>query len=189
MVNSKEIFCIFVVNKRVKNMAKGFIENYEQSVYDENGVERVRTKRKVFAHRTDGENFYYIFANYVGWMYDLKGGIALKILLFFMEHAQLNTGKVLLTTGMRQTIVEDMEISKSAFTKAIKQLVDVRAISEVYRTNKQTGEQVKLKGEYMINPEMLWKGDKDKRTELIIEFKAIYEDEKEEERMQKEESV
>ena len=158
-------------------MTKRLVEDFEQVITDENGIERVRTKKRVFTHKATAENFYYVFANYVGWMYDLRGGVALRILLFFMEHAQLNTGKVMLTTGMRQVIIEDMEISKSAFAKAIRQLIDVKAISEVFRKNKQTGEIIKLKGEYMINPEMLWKGDKDKRAELIVEFKAIYEDE------------
>lgn len=155
-------------------MLKNVIETTEQIVKDELGNERVRTTKKVVVHKTENENFYMVFTNYVGWMYDLKGVVPVKVLHYLLEKAQVNTGRVALTAGMRMIMMETLGISRAAFALAIKQLIEARAISKVYRTDKDTGEQVEVKGEYFINPEMLWKGDKEKRTELKVTFEAIY---------------
>ncbi len=155
-------------------MAKRVIETSEQVIKDENGNERVRTTTKVVVHRTDQENFYMVFINYISWLYELKGVIPIKILHYLMEKAQINTGRVALTTGMRKIMLSTLGISRSAFALAINQLVEAKALSKVYETNEETGEQIEVRGEYFINPEMLWKGDKEKRKELKVTFEAIY---------------
>ena len=91
-----------------------------------------------------------------------------------MKKAQINTGRVALTTGMRKIMLSTLGISRSAFALAINQLVEAKALSKVYETNEETGEQIEVRGEYFINPEMLWKGDKEKRKELKVTFEAIY---------------
>ena len=60
-----------------------------------------------------------------------------------------------------------------SFYNAVKQLIDAKAISKIYYVNPD-GEKTEYKGEYMINPEMIWKGDKDKRKELKVVFEAVY---------------
>ena len=122
----------------------------------------------------ENENFYMVFANYVGWLYNLKGVIPVKVLHFLMERAQVNTGKVSLSTGTRQLLLMTLGISRSALSLALKQLTDVGAISRLVLVDETTGAEEELRGEYMINPEMLWKGDKEKRTELKVTFEAIY---------------
>ena len=158
-------------------MAKRFIETSEQVVCDEQGNERVRTTRKVVVHKMENENFYMVFTNYVGWLYNLKGVMPFKVLHYLMEHAQVNTGRVALTTGMRQEMMEELSMSRSAFWLAITQLTEANVISKVYRVNKSTGEQTESKGEFIINPEMLWKGDREKRAELRVTFEAIFKEE------------
>jgi len=155
-------------------MAKRVVETSEQVIKDELGNERVRTLKKVVVHRTDNENFYMVFINYVSWLYGLKGIVPVKVLHYLMEKAQINTGRVALTAGMRKVMMETLDISRSAFSLAINQLVEARAISKVFHTDKDTGEELEVKGEYWINPEMLWKGDREKRAELKVTFEAVY---------------
>ena len=155
-------------------MTKRVIETTEQVVKDKDGIERVRTVKKVVVHKMETENFYMVFANYVHWVYGLKGIVPIKVLHYLMENAQVNTGRVALTPGMRSDVLEVMNISRGAFFSAINQLVELGVLSKVYKTNEETGEMVERKGEYMINPEMLWKGDKEKRKELKVTFEAVY---------------
>lgn len=155
-------------------MSKGYIETTVTKVKDEKGVDRVTTERKVFKHNAEGENFYMVFVNYVQWMYNLKGVVPVKILHCLMEEASVNTGIVSLSTGKRKQILMKLGISRGAFYLAINQLVEAKAISKMYIVNEETGEKVELSGDYMINPEMLWKGDKNKRKELKVTFEAIY---------------
>ena len=122
----------------------------------------------------ESENFYVVFANYVHWLYGLKGVVPVKVLHFLLEHAQVNTGRVALTPGMRKELVENLGISRGAFLQAITQLNEFGVLTKVYGVNRDTGEEYELRGEYMINPEMLWKGDKEKRKELKVTFEAIY---------------
>lgn len=154
-------------------MAKGYIESTETVIKDEFGVDRVTTIKKVFKHNSDKENFYFVFVNYVQWMYDLQGIIPIKILHFLLEEAQINTGRVILSTGKKQRLIAKLGISRMSFYNAMKQLVDNKIISKIYYKS-EDGEELEYKGEYMINPEMLWKGDKDKRKELKVTFEAIY---------------
>lgn len=155
-------------------MTKRIIETTEQVFRDKDGTERERTIRKVVVHKMESENFYVVFANYVHWLYGLRGVVPIKVLHFLMEHAQVNTGRVALTPGMRKELVENLGISRGAFLQAIAQLNECRVLTKVYSVNKDTGEEYELRGEYMINPEMLWKGDKEKRKELKVTFEAVY---------------
>ena len=155
-------------------MSKGYIKSTETIIKDEYGVDRVKTTEKIFKHNAEGENFYMVFVNYVQWMYDLKGIVPIKVLHSLLEEASVNTGKVSLSTGKRQQIITKLGISRCAFYKAIAQLVEVNAISKVYYINKDTGEETESAGDFYINPEMLWKGDKNKRKELTVIFKATY---------------
>jgi len=155
-------------------MGKGFIESTLTKVKDENGNERVSIERKVYTHPTEGENFYFVFVNYVKWMYDLKGVVPVKVLHCLMEEASVNTGMVSISTGKRTEIITKLGISRGAFYLAINQLVEAKAITKMYMDNPETGERIEMKGNYRINPEMLWKGDKTKRNKLIVKFEAEY---------------
>lgn len=154
-------------------MSKGYVESVETTVKDEFGNDRVTTVRKVFKHKSDNENFYFVFINYVQWMYNIKGVIPIKVLHALMEETYVNTGKVSISMGKRAEIIERLGISRAGFYNAINQLVDVKVLSRVYYTNRN-GEKVESQGDFLINPEMLWKGDKEKRKELKVTFEAVY---------------
>ena len=155
-------------------MGKGYIETNVTKVKDENGIERILSENKKFKYSAEGENFYVVFINYIKWMYDLKGIIPVKVLNCLMEEASINTGMVSISTGRRTEIITKLGISRGAFYLAINQLVEAKAISKMYMDNQETGERIEMKGNYMINPAMLWKGDRNTRKELIVTFETNY---------------
>jgi predicted transcriptional regulator len=157
-------------------MAKGFIKSNEVIYKDENGIERKRTVSKEFTQKVDQDKFYMTFIDYVKWIYGLTTITTLKVLYKLLEIAEYNTGEVSLSPGKRQEIMEDIGIKKSAFTQALNQLVESGAIEVKYKTDKETGELIPIRGEYRISPEMFWKGELKKRTELKVTFEAKYTD-------------
>ena len=153
---------------------KGFVSSTTQTLVDQNGHERVRTETKQFVYKSEEEPFYAVFFNYIRWVYNLNGSLAIKLLLRLMETAEFNTGKVLVTTGVREDIMSTLGICSQAVSRALKELVDVGALSRVYFVDKRTGEERVRKGEYTVNPQMFWKGDFRTRKKLTVEFKAEY---------------
>ena len=157
-------------------MGKGFITSNEVIYKDENGIERKRTVSKQFTHKIDQDKFYMTFIDYVKWIYGLTTITTLKVLYKLLEIAEYNTGEVSLSPGKRQEIMESIGIKKSAFTQALNQLVESGALEVKYKTDKDTGELIPVRGEYRISPEMFWKGELKKRTELKVTIETKYEE-------------
>lgn len=157
-------------------MGKGFITSNEVIYKDENGIERKRTVSKEFTHKIDQDKFYMTFIDYVKWIYGLTTITTLKVLYKLLEIAEYNTGEVSLSPGKRQEIMESIGIKKSAFTQALNQLVESGALEVKYKTDKDTGELIPVRGEYRISPEMFWKGELKKRTELKVTIETKYTD-------------
>ena len=157
-------------------MGKGFIQSNEVIYKDENGIERKRTVSKEFTHKIDQDKFYMTFIDYVKWIYGLTTITTLKVLYKLLEIAEYNTGEVSLSPGKRQEIMESIGIKKSAFTQALNQLVESGALEVKYKTDKDTGELIPVRGEYRISPEMFWKGELKKRTELKVTMETKYAD-------------
>lgn len=174
-------------------MAKGFIKSNEVIYKDENGIERKRTILKEFKNKTDQDQFYMTFIDYIKWIYGLTSITTLKVLYKLLEMAEYNTGEFSLSPGKRQDIMDAIGIKKSALTQALNQLVESGAVepryrvdesgNPIYKVDKETGEQTLdiVKGDYRISPEMFWKGELKKRTELKVTFEAKYMDDNEKE--------
>lgn len=157
-------------------MGKGFITSNEVIYKDENGIERKRTISKEFTHKIDQDKFYMTFIDYVKWIYGLTTITTLKVLYKLLEIAEYNTGEVSLSPGKRQEIMESIGIKKSAFTQALNQLVESGALEVKHKVDKNTGELIPVRGEYRISPEMFWKGELKKRTELKVTIETKYEE-------------
>lgn len=157
-------------------MGKHFIETGHETYVDQFGNPQVRDYRKVIEIDVQEDPFYLTFIRYVGWMYDIRGNVALNVMAKLMEFAEFNTGIVNLSPIMRQRIKEDVGIESSALTRAIALLVEKGAIRQTTYVDKKTGEVKAARGEYVINPQMFWKGELSKRKGLIVEFRAAYDD-------------
>ena len=69
-------------------------------------------------------------------------------------NAEFNTGKVFLTTGNRAILCKDLNISSNTLTNNLRKLKDANLIS---------GD----KGDFVINPQIFWKGDLSVRKKLL----------------------
>lgn len=168
--------------RKIYKIMKRALETTKHTIINEDGRTEVFETEKVIKFDTTKDPFYMTFLNFVKWMYGLKGIAPFKVLLHLINIAEFNTGRVHLSTGERRIMLNTLEISEVALYQALKQLLEVGAIKRVYYVDKKTGEQIEMKGEYLINPEMFWKGELTKRKELTVIFKSdIVEDEEKEE--------
>ena len=87
-------------------------------------------------------------------LYNLTSLTAVKILWKFLERAEYNTETVYVTSQVKKDIIDDLNISTSIYNKAIAILKD----SEIISGNK---------GQYVINPNIHWKGDYKTREKII----------------------
>lgn len=158
-------------------MARKYVtQNIEEKHVDRFGGVTTRTGSKVVEIDADNEPFFQTYLNYVGWMYDIRGGVALNVMARLMEEAGYNTGIVSMSPAIRRRVRDALGICDSALTRAINTLVEKKALARTSYVDKETGEVKYNKGEYRVNPEMFWKGDRSERKKLIVEFRAIYGD-------------
>lgn len=165
-------------------MKKFITENEEQTLYDENGVKRSFTTRKKIVAKEDQEPYYMTFLKCVGWIYNLKSGTTLQVLCKLLEYAEYETGTVLLPASRRSDIMDQLHITKSTLTQSIKQLLESDAIRPAMKTCKDAdGNPIVIdgkiqkspkRGEYIINPNMFWKGSLKRRGDFRIIFESDY---------------
>lgn len=165
-------------------MSKFITENIEQTLYDENGIKRSHTTKKKVSVKESEEHFYMVFLKCVGWMYNLKGGTTLQVLCKLLEFAEYGTGEISLSTGKRQEIMDQLNITKSTLTQSIKQLVASGALKSKTKIVKDENgvpivkdgeiQKAPIRGEYMVNPSMFWKGSLKKRKNFKIIFESDY---------------
>lgn len=158
-------------------MSKRLIKSFERTLYDENGLKRTETTEKELVLKTNEDKFYMVFIDFVKWMYNITSVNSLKLLPKLIEKAEFNTGIVSLSAGTRDVLTRELGLSPATFTRALNDLIANEAIFKCYQdyTDEETGEvfQKEIRGEYLINPEMFWKGDLKKRKELKVTFQSI----------------
>lgn len=155
-------------------MAKGFIKSKEEKWIDENGNERIVTTEKEFHYNTQEDAFYMVFVNYIQWTYGVKGVTTIKLLIKLLERAEFNSGEIAIPSGLRKQLIAELKISPSMFTKALKELIETEVLQQrkLEILDSDSKKEEPIKGLYLINPEMFWKGDLKKRKDLIVVFKS-----------------
>ena len=164
-------------------MAKGFVKSSERTITDENGIQRVQTVSKEFVFKSEEDPFYMVFIDFVKWMYNITSIGSLKLLPKLLELAEFNTGNLSLSPGARAVLMEELNMSKSTFTRALNDLIENKALFKTYSTpiDEETGELLEdqkkeIKGEYVINPEMFWKGSLKDRAALRVKFETVFDE-------------
>jgi len=108
---------------------------------------------KTIRRKIKASAFYMTFIDFVAPQHNLKLN-AKSILQWMCEHAEFNTGMVSLTTKARENMAKDMNICVNTITNNLATLKKEGLIS---------GE----KGEFIINPQIFWKGDIAVRERLL----------------------
>ena len=127
-------------------------------------VMEVTTYKEGYIPVKSTEHFIMTFIDFLTPLYNLKPETAKLVLMWMCEHAQWDTGVVLLTTKTRKEMCDKLNIAPQTLSNCLTSLKTSKMIS---------GE----KGEFKINPFIFWKGTRDKRKELIKDaaIKATFE--------------
>lgn len=129
-----------VVHKETVDTNTGEIVSYETT--------------KTFTKKVSAEKFYITYIEHVSPLYNLKSDTAKDILSWMCCHAEWNTGKVALTTNTRKELCNELTISPNTLTNNLAKLKQAKMIS---------GE----KGDFVINPQIFWKGDTKERDKIL----------------------
>lgn len=97
--------------------------------------------KKTFSIKKDVDPFYLTYSKCMSILYGITSLSAIKILWKFLEEAQYNTGKVVISSAMKKQILTDLDISESIYTKSLKLLAKLEIISG-------------SRGEYQINEQI-----------------------------------
>lgn len=149
-------------------MAKHLVRTTEtQHIDEETGQLIVSTTEHVHTIKVTEETFFLTYITLLKPFYQLEHLSDVKLIVKLCELAEFNTGKVSISTAKRKELCEELSISTSNFSKYTKRLIDKGLI---------TGG----KGEFQINPNIFWKGDrktrasmlKDKGVNVVFNFSA-----------------
>lgn len=131
----------------VQETTRRTVDTYTGEMIDE-------TTSKTFSVKKEVEPFFLTYSRCMSILYNLTSLTAIKILWKFLERAEYNTGIVYITSQVKKDIIDDLNISTSIYNKAIAILKEAEIISG-------------NKGQYIINPNIHWKGDYKTREKLI----------------------
>lgn len=112
--------------------------------------------QKTFTQKVEKDKFYITYIDFIAPFFKLKSAKAKDLLIWMCNHAEFNTGRVLLNANIRSEISKELEISAGSITNNLKALKDLNLIS---------GE----KGTFTINPQIFWKGDEKARKAFMGE--------------------
>ena len=125
-----------------------------QRVDEETGELLTIETEKNFLVKVDSERFYMCFFEKMSSFYGIKHISNMKIMVAMCEQAEFNTGIVTMSKRVRAIIGEKTGVSMSNISKNLKRLISIDLIAEI-------------NGDYVINPEVFWKGELKKRSELL----------------------
>jgi hypothetical protein len=143
--------------KLFNNMREKLIQSTTREVIDpETGEITTLESSKVIRKRVKEDSFYMTFIDFISPFIDNLRTCdnARRILTWLCMNAEFNTGKVFLTTGNRAILCKDLNISSNTLTNNLRKLKDANLIS---------GD----KGDFVINPQIFWKGDLSVRKKLL----------------------
>ena len=112
--------------------------------------------QKTFTQKIEKDKFYITYIDFIAPFFKLKSAKAKDLLIWMCNHAEFNTGRVLLNANIRSEISKELDISAGSITNNLKALKDLNLIS---------GE----KGTFTINPHIFWKGDEKARKAFMNE--------------------
>ncbi len=137
-------------------MARKYLCNEEQTERVDPSTGEViltTTKKTTLLKVSSDDEFFQVYYNHLNQFYELSGK-EISLLLELNKLAIFNTGKVSLTADDRDQLTKTLNTSTSRISKMLSNLVKSKAIAG-------------SRGSYSINPTIFWKGDKQKRQELL----------------------
>ena len=155
-------------------MPKKFLyKTMVQTFKSQEGTEHTTETKELI--QLESEPFYIVYTKYIKWIYGINSGKTLALLLKLLDLMEFDTGVVDVSRSNRQLLIQELELSQSSLTQCLNRLLEKEAIYKRSVVNEKTGEITELKGSYIINPLMFWKGSLKSRKALRVQFSTLEE--------------
>jgi len=135
------------MTKNVKNVVKTVVDQSTGEIIDQ-------TVEKHFVSEVKTDNFFMVFFESMGAFLGLKQPADMRLIACLCKIAQFDTGVVTLSPKVRRELSKEANISLSNMSKSFKRLVE-------------SGLLIEDEGDYIINPNVFWKGSMKTRTEIL----------------------
>lgn len=113
------------------------------------------------------KDFYITYCKVLGLLKDMKLG-EIKTLAWLVSTSHFNNNMVVVTSGVKKKIAQEMDISISAVNNALAPLVE----KEILYRDSDSGN--RRDGVYYIHPEYYWKGSLAERKKMLrIALEAV----------------
>ena len=139
------------------------------------GAEHTQETKELI--QIESEPFYIVYTRYIKWIYGINSGKTLALLLKLLDIMEFNTGIIDVSRSKRQLLMAELGLSQSALSQRLNTLLEKEAIYKRSIVNEKTGEGQELKGSYLVNPIMFWKGTLKDRKALKVQFIPLEEEE------------
>lgn len=116
--------------------------------------EILQTSKTFTLKVSNNDEFYMSYITFMQSIFKIKSITDVQVLAKFCIMMEYNTNKVLLPTGRRKELCEELGINNPNLSRSISRLKELNLIS---------GDQ----GTYEINPTVYWKGTAAERTKLL----------------------
>lgn len=126
----------------------------KRTMTQHNGKTTHENNRKGFSIPVEVEHFYMTFIEYMKPYFKIRALNDIRVLAYMCNCAEYNTGVVKFTSGERKRMSGELSIKSPNISRCMKNLRDLGLISG--------GD-----SEYVINPQVFWKGTTDKRKEIL----------------------
>lgn len=115
------------------------------------------------------EPFVGLYAENMEWRHSIKGCTALILFIDFAALLPFEENVICLTPAQRRDIIKSIG-GEATFYRAVKALEDVGAIVSLGWRDPKTGKVHRSRGEYMLNPLMVWRGKSSERQKEMDKF-------------------
>ena len=110
-------------------------------------------------NKTSNENFVMLFSDILKVLSSMKGENTKNVFIWLCLHAEYNIGKVYLPAKRIEMLANDLNIPRQSVYNSLVQL-------------KKAGVIFGGRGDFIINPEICWKGDMKVRTQFLEYLKG-----------------
>lgn len=117
--------------------------------------------KSIVVKTTSQEEFFMMFAKTMGIVFQIKSVTDFRVLAKLCQLATYNSGQILLTTGTRVQICEELELSNNNLTNSLGSLKKLGII--------QGG-----LGNFSLNPTIAWKGDLRTREKVLKKMRVDF---------------
>lgn len=134
------------ITKRLQNTTETF---------DPNSGEMVTVTKSYGVKVAKAENFMMMFLENIAPLFNIRNKKDINVMLKMVAEAEYNTGRIALTTALRQRMLEELDhMHETAFSRCLKNLVTAGILSG-------------SRGEFFVNPKIFWKGTTDEREAYL----------------------